>query len=148
MRHVLVEGHFHREPQRIPTTVDRSLRTEGGLDDGGAFAYVLLPLDLDDLVFQLDHIDHLGPLHLTHHLGQSVATTPTNFIGGVQGAANLHARQIRLLCRAVPGLGLAWFGIARRFVAGLPGHGVKTRRLLLRHLQHRQHQLQLAAAAF
>jgi hypothetical protein len=62
---VLVEGDFDREAQRVPATVDGAHWGRAPSRRGAAAgAHVLLPLDLDDLVLQLDDVDHLRALDL------------------------------------------------------------------------------------
>src|SRR5579864_2327688 len=143
MRDVLVEGDLDREAQRVAATLDGTGRAGRGLDGAAARAYVLLPLDFDDLVLELDDVDHLRALGLSSQRLQRPATRGAFAIRFAQLAAQRHAGQRRLLRWAVAGLfafRLLLLGRSRRRL-------VQLRRLLLRFFQQLQRDLQLTAAA-
>ena len=103
MRDVLVEGDLDREAQRVAAAVDGARRDRArSRRQPPQRAHVLLPLDLDDLVLELDDVDHLRALDLARQrLQRPVARRAFARSVSHQLAAQRHARQRRLLRRAV-----------------------------------------------
>src|SRR5262249_47897130 len=139
----LVDEHFDRERERVATAGKRAVWTERGVDAAAAPAHVLLLLHLDELVGDLDDIDHLRLFELSDHLVQLAAAARARAIRMVERELLLDDRQIRLLRR---------FGRLTRFrrwllLLGLVDRVLSLLGLGLELLEHLERQLEVALAA-
>ena len=149
VRDVLVEGHLDREAQRVPAAVHGALGAGRRLDGRAALADVLLPLHLDDLVLELDDVDHLRALGLALERLEAVAALRACAVRVVELARQRDALERELLRRAVPGAARSrgFFSRVPVAVAGRLAAASASATCFWRVLEQLQRQLQLALAA-
>src|SRR6187551_869361 len=93
---VLVNHHLDAKVQRVTSAWGYTLRADRRLDAAATFAGVLLLLHLDELVADVDDIDHLGRLELPLHRLELPAATRTSAVSGVEFEELLFVLQFGL----------------------------------------------------
>ena len=131
---ILVVDDFDGEVERVTATRCGALGPQRRFDATAAFAVVFLPLNIDELVVHLDHVDHLRPRVVSHQIKDDKGKdTFIGLVGEYQGTIVCDALKTHEAgARDSPGVQLAacWAHVFRKFKeaeADHPEAGLATR---------------------